>query len=201
MSLEVLNLSAAILGAATSAAAVLIKTWVTIRLKAHDVVLAANEASSIPPQDALQPALDRLEEVRAALSRQQFLAATNRWVNRLLTVGQYIIGGLLASSFVQQSLSREMVGALGLLVLISSLIYQHFRPDLQLREAMGRSLRLRSLVRQADDDIYAMRSGSSNAPSVADFRRKISTALTDIEASEYQDLTARGGEDAVSNSK
>ena len=201
MSLEILNLSAAILGAATSAIAVLIKTWVAHKLKTQEIILVANEASSIPPQDPLQPALDRLEEVKTALSRQQSLATANRWMNRLLTVGQYIIGGLLASSFVQQSLSREMVGALGLLVLISSLIYQHFRPDLQLRGAMGRSLRLGALIRQSDDDIYAMRSGSPSAPSVADFRRKISAALSDIEASEYQDLTARGGEDVSPNSK
>ena len=112
-------------------------------------------------------------------------------MSALLTIGQYIIGGLLASSFVQQSLRPDLVGVLGLLVLISSLIYQHFRPDIQLRGAMSRSLRLRALIRSVEDDIYAIRSNSSNAPTVEAVRRRISEALSAIEASELQDLQTR----------
>ncbi|MFL6527935.1 MAG: hypothetical protein ACJ8IQ_07555 [Chthoniobacterales bacterium] len=94
-------------------------------------VIAANSIEVV--RDPLQPARDRLQDARDALERQQRLASANRWTSRLLTFGQYIIGGLLASSFVQQALSREFVGVLGLLVLVSSLLYQHFRPDIALR--------------------------------------------------------------------
>jgi hypothetical protein len=199
MSIDILNITGAAIAALTSVVAVLIKTWAMRSDRMLDRGVKYFDRAETA--DPLQPAFERLKEVQAALARQQSVARTNRWMSRLLTVGQYIIGGLLASSFVQQSLSREMVGALGLLVLISSLIYQHFRPDIQLRGAMGRSLRLRALMRQADDDLYAMRASSPGAPSVADFRRKISATLSDIEESEFQDVTARSGEDSHPSSK
>jgi len=203
MSLELLNISAVALAATSTVVAALIKTFAErIAERRFRIVAApfANEAAPTVTEDPLQPALDRLDEVYAALTRQQAAARTNRWMSRFLTVGQYIIGGLLASSFVQQSLSREVVGALGLLVLLSSLIYQHFRPDIQLRGAMSRSMRLRALIREANDDIYAMRSKSQGAPTIDQFRRKISSVLSGIESSEYQDLTARIGEDLQNNS-
>jgi len=162
-----------------------------LRLHApHDFVELANERVS-PAEDIVGPACERLADAKGALERQTSLARTNRWMSALLTIGQYIIGGLLASSFVQQSLRPDLVGVLGLLVLISSLIYQHFRPDIQLRGAMSRSLRLRALIRSVEDDIYAIRSNSSNAPTVEAVRRRISEALSAIEASELQDLQTR----------
>lgn len=105
---------------------------------------------------------------------------------------------MLASSFVQQSLDRGIVGILGILVLISSLIHQHFRPDIQLRGALGRSHRLRALIRQAEDDLYAMQSKASGAPTVDEFRRRISSALSEIESSELHDLAIRKGEEQPS---
>ena len=143
---------------------------------------------------SLAPAEERLQEVRDALARQESIARANRWVSRCLIFGQYIIGGLLASSFVQESISPHVVGALGLLVLISSLIYQHFRPDIQLRGAMGRILHLRTLIRQAEDDLYAMRNGSLKVQNIEEFRRRISASLSEIEASEYKDATTLLGE-------
>jgi hypothetical protein len=131
----------------------------------------------------------RLEEIRAELERQQSIAKANRWISRVLIVGQYIIGGLLASAFVQKSLSHELVGALGLFVLFSSLIYQRFRPDVQLRGAMSRSLRLKATIRQAEDDICAIQAGAPDAPSVLELRRKLSSALSEIELSEWSDVT------------
>src|SRR4029077_1544128 len=125
-------------------------------------------------EDTFQPAYDRLADAKAALSRQTQIAKTNRWMSGLLTIGQYIIGGLLASSFVQQSLRPDIVGILGLLVLLSSLIYQHFRPDIQLRGAMSRGLRLRALIRVAEDDLFSMRTKAPDASTIETFRRRIS---------------------------
>jgi hypothetical protein len=187
-----------ILAAAASGLATLLAVGVKLlasrprlRLHAPDTfVTLANERVS-PPEDLVEPAYERLADAKGALERQTSLAKTNRWMSALLTIGQYIIGGLLASSFVQQSLRPDLVGILGLLVLISSLIYQHFRPDIQLRGAMSRSLRLRALIRSVEDDIYAIRSNSPNAPTVEAVRRRISEALSAIEASELQDLQTR----------
>lgn len=61
--------------------------------------------------------ISRLEEVKASRSEQ---LGTEKWLNRsavLLTVGQYIIGGILASSFVQESLSPNGSAPLAFLFL------------------------------------------------------------------------------------
>lgn len=70
--------------------------------------------------DPLEPALERLRDARAALDRQKTIARTNKRMSIFLITGQYIVGGLLASSFIQQSLAKETVGALGVVVLLSS---------------------------------------------------------------------------------
>ena len=132
----------------------------------------------------------RLENARTALREQESSAKWNKWTVHSLTFGQYIIGGILATSFVQSSLSKEVVGFLGVLVLISSLIHQRFRPDLQYRAAKERAVRLRLLIRKAEDDVYAIRSGrSKTAMSVEDVRQMVSDGLTRIEQAELLDVT------------
>ena len=77
----------------------------------------------------------RLNEARELLGRQESSAKWNRRANGSLTFGQYILGGVLATSFVQVSLSAQGVSLLGVLVLISSLVHQTYRPDLQARRS------------------------------------------------------------------
>jgi hypothetical protein len=141
--------------------------------------------------DPLQPARQRLKDAKDALSRQKSLATTNRWMSALLTIGQYIIGGLLASSFVQESLTRQTVGILGVLVLLSSLVYQRFRPDIQLRGALRRAMKLKALIRAVEDDLYAIESNSAEAPTVDQIRRRISQGLSEIDASEIEDTNSQ----------
>jgi predicted benzoate:H+ symporter BenE len=105
-----LNFGFAALVGATSAVSVIIKKRAEARAKQAKGTIA-NEARAEHPENPLGPPLERLAEAKAALVHQESVALTNRWTSRLLTVGQYIIGGLLASSLVQQSLSRELVGA------------------------------------------------------------------------------------------
>ena len=186
MTSEYVNIVVAVVAGLATALAAIIKNLAATRMRA---VRTANSAPRPSSPDPFQPALDRLNDVRRALDRQKSFSRTNRWTSGSLTFGQYIIGGLLASSFVQQSLNKELVGVLGLLVLVSSLMYQHFRPDIQLRGALGRAHRLRALIRQSEDDLYSMQSQAPNAPNIDDFRRRLSTALSEIEASELQDIT------------
>jgi hypothetical protein len=140
--------------------------------------------------DPLLPARERLWDAKTALLRQEAVAKTNRLTSALLIVGQYIIGGLLASSFIQESLSRQLVGVLGLLVLFSSLVYQHFRPDLQLRGALQRAVKLKTLIRDVEDWFSGIEKGIPTAPSVHEVRTKISKALNEIESAETQDVDA-----------
>lgn len=189
------DLNAAAVAAAIAAAGLSLLTKLIERIvlsRVRGSRIATNSfRTANASQDPLEAAVERVRDAAAALSRQKTIARANRWMSGFLVVGQYIVGGLLASSFVQQSLSKETVGGLGVLVLLSSLIYQHFRPDIQLRGASGRVLRLTSLIRSSQDDLVAMKAVSSGAPTIDAFRKRISDALTDIEVSELQDLTVR----------
>ena len=139
------------------------------------------------------PAVDdqvraRLEEAKTELSRQGVLIFSNRVMSVTLTIGHYIIGGVLASSFVQESLPRSSVGLLGVLVLISSLIQQHFRPDLEVASAKHRAIRLRALIREAQDDVVAAQSAEPGALTMVAICRKISESLSVIEQLELKQI-------------
>ena len=105
----------------------------------------------------------------------------------LLTFGQYIIGGLLASSFVQNSVPAEVIGILGVLVLLSSLIRQRYRPDIKAVGAKRRAALLRSFIREVEDSLYALKNGQDNAPSVFAIRQKVTERLSKVEESELAD--------------
>ena len=85
------------------------------------------------------------------MKEQEKIAQRNKLSGGLLTIGQYIVGALLATSFIQEYMSNVMVGILGLVVLFSSTIHQKFRPDLKAAAAKSRALKLRQLVRRSQD--------------------------------------------------
>jgi|SRR6185437_2967464 len=130
----------------------------------------------------------RLNEARLMLRRQTTLAAWNRWTTHFLAFGQYVVGGVLATSFIQSELSKETVGFLGVLVLVSSLIHQRFRPDVQYRNAKERAAFLTKLIRKAEDEIFAIQRLRPNAKSVQDVRGLVSEGLSKTEASELNDV-------------
>ena len=147
--------------------------------------------SSSPEKDS------RVLEAKEELKRQESIS---RWQGRAatsLTFSQYIIGGVLATSFIQENLNQDMVGLLGLLVLVSSLIHQHFRPDLQSRFAKERIVTLRNLVRQSEDGLFAIKMGKSEEEEIHNIRDYVTRTLREIETSELQDL---GKVDAESGS-
>src|SRR5947199_3184409 len=95
----------------------------------------------------------RLSEAHEEIQRQLRLASTHRVASLLLTSAQFLVGGLLASSFVQQSLDKSVIGMLGLLVLTSSLVRQYYRPELEQAAARGRATRLRAVAREPEDSL------------------------------------------------
>jgi hypothetical protein len=129
----------------------------------------------------------RLQEARNLLRGQQITAGFAKWTGIFLVLGQFIIGGLLASSFIQQNLPHEMVGALGVVVLVSSLLSQYFRPDVQRRNAMVRIVRLKAAIREAEDSLTALSAGEAGAPSLSQIQRKLSLEMAEIEALEIED--------------
>jgi hypothetical protein len=131
----------------------------------------------------------RFQDVKKELRRQRSLATVYRIADTLLTIGQFIVGGLLASSFLQEKLPREMVGFLGLIVLGSSLLRQHFRPDAELAGCRQRAVQLKLLIRTAEDQLFSRDEGDENAPTLSRIRSMLSDGLTKIEESQLPDLS------------
>ena len=176
---------AALLAAVMSAA--------TARLRLNSVARSAadDQESPDPERDT------RLDEARSYLWRQEAMARWNRRAAASLTFSQYIVGGILATSFVQESLPKEVVGFLGVLVLVASLIHHRYRPDIYARCARERSVQLRALIRKAEDALFAIRSGRADAPSLLKIRKMISEELAEIEASELQGMESDREESVV----
>lgn len=68
----------------------------------------------------------RLNEVEFSRFEQVPIEKWSKRSSNLLVMSQYIIGGVLASSFVQGLLNPPWVGVLGVLVLVASLFKQQF---------------------------------------------------------------------------
>jgi hypothetical protein len=163
-------------------AAVMSAFTARLRLTTGASCEADDQESADPEQDT------RLNEARHYLQRQEAMARWNCRAAASLTFSQYIVGGILATSFVQEALSREVVGFLGLLVLIASLIHHRYRPDIYASCARERAVQLRALIRKAEDALYAIRSGRSDAPSLLKIRKMVSQELAEIEARELRDM-------------
>jgi hypothetical protein len=143
------------------------------------------DSVATPSQVARQRALARIQEAREALHKQLSAEKWSRISGNLLTVGQYIIGGLLASSFVQESLSPKLVGFLGVLVLLASLLKQHFRPEVSAENASKKAVRLRALIRMSEDQITILdakiASGQDHTDAMISLLTRITDRLTEIE--------------------
>jgi hypothetical protein len=123
----------------------------------------------------------RIQEVRKEIARQVSLASVHQLAGWLLTFGQFIVGGLLASSFLQQALSKELVGTLGLFVLASSLVRQHYKHEFRSSLAKSRAAKLRNAVRQVEDQLELKRSGDMHAARPEELRSLLRSILAEVE--------------------
>ncbi|WP_351008821.1 hypothetical protein [Shewanella sp. S1-58-MNA-CIBAN-0166] len=134
---------------------------------------------------------NRINELKRYLKEQQNIAKRNQISGNLLTIGQYIVGGLLATSFIQEQMSSVMVGILGLIVLFSSTVHQKFRPDLKAAAAQSRATKLKQLLRRAQDlsnDISLVYKGKidSQLKSESTLAASIGMQMDQIENEEIQ---------------
>ncbi len=176
----------ALLTVAAGALSALAKRDTTLR-----VLGALRKPHPDGPRQSVEPVTGlelRLQEVREALARQQRLASAFRWANTLLTFGQFVIGGVLASSFIQDTLSKQGIGVLGLLVLLSSLVRQHYRPEVQFVGASQRAAWLKSLLRKAEDEISFLVEGIAGAKPAHEIQRDLSRGLEESDELEISDL-------------
>lgn len=126
----------------------------------------------------------RLAEAKDALRQQYSLAKAHRIGGGSLTFGQFIVGGLLASSFVQDHTSKTLIGVLGLLVLASSIIRQHYKPESSSIAARERAVKLKSIIREVEDQIYYQKEGVDGAVPLPELRATLTRALNDLDTAE-----------------
>jgi hypothetical protein len=127
--------------------------------RANDLLARLGSRPSLTPSPPFQRRLRnrqrhaarRLEEVRTIWRRQRRTASWASFINGLLVAAHYLVGATLASSFVQRSLSPNLTGTLGLVVVIASTIQQRYTPDLVASTARERAGTLQSAVLDAED--------------------------------------------------
>lgn len=125
----------------------------------------------------------RLEEARELQVRKTSSAKVSKLSAGLLTFAQYIIGGVLASSFVQQETSPAVIGLFGVLVLLASLVSQHFHPEASAQTAALKADQIGALIREAEDRIVVIEAKSSaedDPQAVLDLLERISAQLNAI---------------------
>jgi hypothetical protein len=128
----------------------------------------------------------RLDELKSKLSNIKWVRTLNSASANFLTFGQYIIGGLLASSFIQESLSKNMIGLLGVLVLFSSLVHQRFRPDIQAEWARMRVAKARKMIREIEDRIFELKNERDGAQDIFSIRNLATNALSALDDAELE---------------
>ena len=132
--------------------------------------------------------LRRLKEANNTREREQTSAKVTKWTANLLVFAQVVIGGVLASSFVQQSLSAQSIGLLGVLVLIASLINQQYRPEVNAQQSKQKAAKLQALMRTSEDQLVALDARSTNGEDRTDafieLAARITQGLNEIESPE-----------------
>jgi hypothetical protein len=127
----------------------------------------------------------RLKEARTARTKEHSSAKVLHFLSRFLTFAQVVVGGVLATSFVQQSLSSRTVGIFGVLVLLASLVKQQYHPEIDAGEASQKASKLEALIRFSEDELTSIDARSSKGEDRTDalinLRDRISRGITEIE--------------------
>jgi len=127
----------------------------------------------------------RLDDAKTARTEEESTAKVSRILSGSLTFAQVVIGGVLASSFVQESLSRNTVGIFGVLVLIASLVKQQYRPEVDAEQAREKASKLQALIRLSEDQLATIDArsaqGEDRTDALIELRDRISQGITEIE--------------------
>jgi hypothetical protein len=130
----------------------------------------------------------RLKEAEFSQKEQQRESKSSKTTSTLLVIGQYIIGGVLASSFIQESLTPKLVGCLGVVVLIASLFRQQFHPEINAEDARKKASQLKALIRFSEDQLSILdaqiAAGQDHTDAMIALMSQITQRLTEIESPE-----------------
>ena len=147
-------------------------------------VLSPKSASVVARERVVSRFDEAAESLKGQLSRRKNSKRAATW----LTVAQYIIGGVLASSFVQETLDPKWVGGLGVLVLVASLFKQQFHPEIDAQDAHRKASQLRALIRSSEDDLAVLDAGiamgQDHSDAMIELMKRMTKGLTEIESPE-----------------
>lgn len=118
------------------------------------------------------------------------------WLQRsahALRFAQIILGGAITSSFVQQSISKQWIGFLGLLVLLSTLVDEAYKPSQKASIARYKSSRLKTILRRLDGQYAKIRDEDPTAPTIESLVNSLTIALEEVDNVEEAPLTQKGG--------
>ena len=85
---------------------------------------------------------------------------------------------MLASSFVQESLTPKWVGVFGVLVLVASLIREQFHPETSSKDARKKAFELLSLQRASEDQLAILDAKSATGQDHSDAMIALLTQVT-----------------------
>ena len=186
-SIEIITAATGVIASLLAALSSAVFSRIARRAEDPSYIDVINTAPAPVSEDKQQEIDTRLFEAREELTRQESSAKWNGRSAVSLAISQYVVGGTLATSFIQNNLPEQSVGFLGLVVLLASIIYQRFRPDLRTGAARRRVAVLRSAIRRAEDGLFGIRKSHANAPTVESLRADITSTLIQIEHSELED--------------
>jgi hypothetical protein len=138
---------------------------------------------------AEQALLYRIADAKKNLRSYAFNQTSYRWSNFLLTFGQYVVGGILATSLIYESLPREIIGSLGVLVMVASFIRNRERPDIKIHLIKEKSaIRLRGAIREAEDNLSMARFSPDSPEQLLKAMKELTFALNAIETEELYEI-------------
>ena len=86
---------------------------------------------------------------------------------------------------MQQSLTPNIIGLLGLLVLLSSIVKQQYHPDVRARIAGQKAARLQALIRETNDRLVAIKTAGESeddVKAVLALVTKLTSVLNEMDA-------------------
>jgi hypothetical protein len=128
--------------------------------------------------------MKRLRQAKDAYEREKRNERFSNVANFLLVFGQYVVGVLLTSSFLSETLSLQSLGILGLVVLVSTTLHQKYRPDLSARMARAKACWLLAAIHKAEDSLVFIQQGLPDAPKEENIIKMLSRHLVKVEDEE-----------------
>ncbi len=128
--------------------------------------------------------LVRINDARTSRADQFFSSRRGRWASNSLIFGQYVIGAAMATSFTRETLSPKIISIFGLLVVLSTVVKQHYHPEINAQIASQKVDQLEALIRQSEDRLViietTMTDDSDDPAAILELLEKISAELTKI---------------------